>query len=66
MSLRLLKHEIRHQRVRIFYNEHKEWDRKFKMVYYKTKVLTAVIYELEKLLWQYKTMELPEECGVLR
>ena len=66
MSLRLLKHEIRHQRVRIFYNEHKEWDRKFKLVYHKNKFLTPAIYELEKLLWQYKTMELPEECGVLR
>lgn len=65
MSLRLLKHEIRHQRVRIFYNEHKEWDRKFKLVYHKNKFLTPAIYELEKLLWQYKTVELPEEWGVL-
>ena len=34
--------------------------------YHKNKFLTPAIYELEKLLWQYKTMELPEECGVLR
>ena len=29
------------------------------------KFLTPAIYELEKLLWQYKTMELPEKWGVL-
>lgn len=66
MSLRLLKHEIRHHRIRIFYHENGEWNRTFKLVYHKNKFLTPAIYELEKVLWQHQTMELPSGCGILK
>lgn len=33
MSFRLLKHEIRHDKIRIFLEQNKEWNRKFKLVY---------------------------------
>lgn len=66
MSLRLMPHEIRHQRLRIFHNEDLEWNRTFKLVYHKNKFLTPAIYELEKILWQYQAIKLPPECGILR
>lgn len=66
MSLRLMPHEIRHQRLRIFHNEDLEWSRTFKLVYHKNKFLTPAIYELEKILWQYQSIKLPPECGILR
>ena len=66
MSLRLMPHEIRHQRLRIFHNEDLEWNRTFKLVYHKNKFLTPAIYELEKILWQYQSIKLPPECGILR
>ena len=63
MSLRLMPHEIRHQRLRIFHNEDLEWNRTFKLVYHKNKFLTPAIYELEKILWQYQSIKLPPECS---
>lgn len=66
MSLRLMPHEIRHQRLRIFHNEDLEWNRTFKLVYHKNKFLTPAIYELEKILWQYQSIKLPSECWILR
>ena len=65
MSLRLMSHEIRHQRLRIFSPENQAWNRTFKLVYHKNKFLTPAIYELEKLLRQYPHIELPKETGAL-
>lgn len=66
MSLRLMYHEIRHQRLRIFSPENQEWNRTFKLVYHKNKFLTPAIYELEKLLRQYPRIDLPKETGRLK
>ena len=51
-------HEIRHDRIRIFLEQNKEWNRKFKLVYHRNKYLTPVIRELEMYLHQCKKMEL--------
>ncbi|MDD6325047.1 MAG: LysR family transcriptional regulator [Lachnospiraceae bacterium] len=66
MSLRLMSHEIAHQKIRIFRSETEEWNRKFQLVYHKNKFLTPAIYELEKLLWQYEKVSFPAECGLLK
>ena len=47
MSLRLLTHELAHEKIRVFYDEKQEWNRKFKLVYQKNKFLTPAIYEFE-------------------
>lgn len=65
MSLRLLTHELAHEKIRVFYDEKQEWNRKFKLVYHKNKFLTPAIYELEKILYQHKEMKLPKEYGIL-
>ena len=65
MSLRLMKHEIQHNTIRVFYNQNGEWNRKFKLVYHKNKFLTPAIYELEKLLHTYKNIKLPTNMGIL-
>ena len=65
MSLRLMKHEIHHNTIRVFYNQNGEWNRKFKLVYHKNKFLTPAIYALEKLLHTYKNIKLPENMGIL-
>ena len=65
MSLRLMKHEIQHNTIRVFYNQNGEWNRKFKLVYHKNKFLTPAIYALEKLLHTYKNIKLPENMGIL-
>ena len=65
MSLRLMKHEIHHNTIRVFYNQNGEWNRKFKLVYHKNKFLTPAIHELEKLLHTYKNIKLPENMGIL-
>ena len=65
MSLRLMKHEIQHNTIRVFYNQNGEWNRKFKLVYHKNKFLTPAIYELEKLLHTYKNIKLPPNMGIL-
>ena len=66
MSLRLMTHELRHHRLRIFAAEKQEWNRTFKLVYHKNKFLTPPIYQLEKLLRQYPHIELPKETGLLK
>ena len=66
MSFRLLKHEIRHDRIRIFLEQNKEWNRKFKLVYHRNKYLTPVIRELEMYLHQCKKMELSVKYGWIR
>lgn len=66
MSFRLLKHEIRHDKIRIFLEQNKEWNRKFKLVYHKNKYLTPVIHELESYLHQCKSIELPIKYGWIR
>ena len=65
MSLRLMTHEIRHNTIRVFYNQNGEWNRKFKLVYHKNKFLTPAIHELEKLLHTYKNIKLPPNMGIL-
>ena len=65
MSLRLLTHELAHEKIRVFYDEKQEWNRKFKLVYHKNKFLTPAIYELEKILYQHKEKKLPKEYGIL-
>ena len=54
MSLRLLTHELAHEKIRVFYDEKQEWNRKFKLVYHKNKFLTPAIYELEKILLNWE------------
>ncbi len=66
MSLRLMEPEIKKQSVHVFYQEQGEWNRKFKLVYYKNKFLTPAVYELEKILHRYKHMKLPRNMGILR
>ncbi|RGO28364.1 LysR family transcriptional regulator [Dorea sp. OM02-2LB] len=66
MSFRLLKHEIRHDKIRIFLEQNKEWNRKFKLVYHRNKYLTPVIRELEMYLHQCKKIELPVKYGWIR
>ena len=65
MSLRLMKHEIQHNTIRVFYNQNGEWNRKYKLVYHKNKFLTPAIHELEKLLHSYKNIKLPANMGIL-
>ena len=65
MSLRLLKHELRHGTVRAFYNESGAWDRSFKLVYHKNKFLTPAIQELKTILRQNRELNLPEGIGKL-
>lgn len=38
MSLRLMPHEIRHGKIRVFYNQNGEWNRKFKLVSFKNTI----------------------------
>lgn len=65
MSLRLMKHEIRHQTIRIFYNESGEWNRQFKLVYHKNKYLTPPIHKLREILHRYQNDPLPPDYGRL-
>ena len=65
MSLRLMPHEIRHGKIRVFYNQNGEWNRKFKLVYHKNKFLSPAIHELERLLHTYENIELSPDMGIL-
>ncbi len=68
MSSRLMGHDISRKRLRIFHNETEDWDRDFKLVYHKNKILTPEIHALHSILEHYRALNLPEgsEVGTLR
>ena len=68
MSSRLMGHDIARGRLRIFLDEAGDWDRDFKLVYHKNKLLTPEINALRNILEQYRPLNLPEgkSAGHLR
>lgn len=68
MSSRLMGHDIARGRLRIFHSEKDDWDRDFKLVYHKNKLLTPEIKALQSILTRYRALNLPEgeAVGVLR
>lgn len=66
MSSRLIRHEIARSSVKIFQNESEDWDRDFKLVYHKNKIITPGIFALEGTLDMYKTFDWAEKnLGIL-
>ena len=64
MSSRPMGHDIARGRLRIFLDEAGDWDRDFKLVYHKNKLLTPEINALRNILEQYRPLNLPEGKSV--
>lgn len=64
MSYRLVQPELREGRLKAFSNASHSWDRKFKLVYHKDKLLTPEIHKLKEILERYESVTLtnPYPC----
>lgn len=65
MSYRTMMHEIAHGKIKIFKNTSGEWNRTFKLVYHKNKVITPEIELLEQILRQYQNTDIPKDAVAL-
>lgn len=60
MSYRLVEPELREGKLKAFSNSSHSWDRKFKLVYHKDKLLTPEIHNLKKILERYESFTLTD------
>jgi len=64
MSYRLVQPELKEGRLKAFSNDSHAWDRTFKLVYHKDKLLTPEIHKLKEILERYESVTLanPYPC----